>query len=568
MTSRSQIARSLLLATTLMPAVAFAASAQAGPPTSGDLIQLAQIPGIHDSPAVREQQKQKEAPRPPAPEQQQAPRAAPPAPPAQPRAEPQQQRPAAPPAARPEAPAAPRPAAPPSPQAQPPAPPTPPAAQPRQQERPQRMERPERQERGERPSRPENDMRPERSQQPDQRGPQQRPGAPEQKAPPPAATQRPAAPPPASPPAASPPPAAQQPPAAQRPSAPPPPAAGPGDRRGDNRPGQPDARPDPRDPRFDQQRNEQVREWRNRRLDDVRQERREERQGNQLIIREPGRTIIQEGDRTIVRHNEADRFRAISRDVRTEQRGRETITTIPRPGGFTVLNVVGDDGRLLRRVRRGPDGREIVIIDNRRAPQARPGAGFFVTLPPPRISMPRDRYIVEYEDAQPEIVYETLMAPPVERLQRAYSLDEIRYSESVRDRMPRIDLDTVTFATGSWEIDSNQIRRLEVIADGINRAIRRNPAEVFLIEGHTDAVGSDVDNLSLSDRRAESVAVVLSEEFQVPPENLTTQGYGEQYLKVQTDGPSEANRRVTVRRITPLLTGQMQGAPPPAPRPR
>jgi len=51
------------------------------------------------------------------------------------------------------------------------------------------------------------------------------------------------------------------------------------------------------------------------------------------------------------------------------------------------------------------------------------------------------------------------------------------------------------------------------------------------------AVGSDVDNLSLSDRRAESVALVLSQQFGVPAENLTTQGYGEQYLKIPTQGP-------------------------------
>ena len=65
-----------------------------------------------------------------------------------------------------------------------------------------------------------------------------------------------------------------------------------------------------------------------------------------------------------------------------------------------------------------------------------------------------------------------------------------------------------------------------------------------MVEGHTDAVGADVDNLSLSDRRAESVAVALTEQFQVPAENLVTQGYGEQYLKVPTDGPEQANRRV------------------------
>jgi outer membrane protein OmpA-like peptidoglycan-associated protein len=47
----------------------------------------------------------------------------------------------------------------------------------------------------------------------------------------------------------------------------------------------------------------------------------------------------------------------------------------------------------------------------------------------------------------------------------------------------------------------------------------------------------------------------LSDRFQVPAENLSTQGYGKQYLKVPTDAPERQNRRVTVRRITPLLAG-------------
>ena len=89
----------------------------------------------------------------------------------------------------------------------------------------------------------------------------------------------------------------------------------------------------------------------------------------------------------------------------------------------------------------------------------------------------------------------------------------------------------------------------------------RLPSEVFLIERHTDAVGSDIDNLSLSDRRAESVALVLREQFGVPAENLTTQGYREQYLKVPMQGPERTNRRVTVRRIKPLLTGQNEAVP-------
>jgi outer membrane protein OmpA-like peptidoglycan-associated protein len=91
------------------------------------------------------------------------------------------------------------------------------------------------------------------------------------------------------------------------------------------------------------------------------------------------------------------------------------------------------------------------------------------------------------------------------------------------------------------------------MARAMEKLLDENPAETFLIEGHTDAVGSDEDNLALSDRRAESVAEALTSVYEIPPENLVTQGYGEEFLKVDTQGPSEANRRVAIRRITPLV---------------
>ncbi|MEY8842831.1 OmpA family protein, partial [Cribrihabitans sp. XS_ASV171] len=84
-------------------------------------------------------------------------------------------------------------------------------------------------------------------------------------------------------------------------------------------------------------------------------------------------------------------------------------------------------------------------------------------------------------------------------------------------------------------------------------AIEDNPSEVFLVEGHTDATGTAGYNLALSDRRAETVALALAEYFNVPPANMVVQGYGESVLKVPTSGPEPANRRVAVRRITPLL---------------
>jgi outer membrane protein OmpA-like peptidoglycan-associated protein len=282
--------------------------------------------------------------------------------------------------------------------------------------------------------------------------------------------------------------------------------------------------------------------------------------GGKVVIEEPGRTIVREGNTTIIRHDETERFRAWGGEPRIEHRGNEQFAYIGRPGGYQVITVTGPDGRLLRRIRRGPDGREIVLIDN-----GGPGigvgvaagvvGGFILGLAAPVITIPRDQYIVDVSAAPPATLYETLEAPPLVAIERPYSLDEIRYNVALRDRMRRIDIDSVTFDTGSWQVTPEQQPKLDVVAEAIRESLARSPDEVFLIEGHTDAVGNDVDNLSLSDHRAESVAAVLTEAFQIPPENLVTQGYGAQFLKIATDGPSRENRRVTVRRITPLMHG-------------
>jgi OOP family OmpA-OmpF porin len=302
-----------------------------------------------------------------------------------------------------------------------------------------------------------------------------------------------------------------------------------------------------------------------RRMEDFRAARQERQEGGRTIITEPGRIIVRDpGGQEFVRHDEMDRFRYGARDIRTQTVGGETRTIVVRPDGSEIITAVGPDGQLMRRIRRDRDGREIIIIDNTyRDPRA--VGGFFVDLAPPVVRIPYDRYIVDYDDAPPELVYDTLIAPPVDRIDRRYSLDEIRYSPNVRMLMPSIDVNTINFELGSWEIPPDQAAKLQAIADGLNRAIQRNPREVFLIEGHTDATGNDTDNLSLSDRRAEAAAELLTQQFGVPAENLTSQGYGSQYLKEQTDGPSRINRRVTVRRITPLLTGSNASLPPPPP---
>ncbi len=282
------------------------------------------------------------------------------------------------------------------------------------------------------------------------------------------------------------------------------------------------------------------------------------------MIQEGNRTIIRQDNRVFIQHDDGDRFRRF-RNARTEQRPdgrRETFYV--RPDGYRVVSEVDAQGRLVRRYRRGPDGREQNIIDNRRfLRNAAIGIGVgalaaaaIVTLARPAHAVPRERYIVDYDRASDDDLYETLRAPPVERLERPYSLDEIRYSNSLRERMRRIDLDAVTFDIGDYEVSPEQYPKLERLARSILRLLQNSPDEVFLVEGHTDAVGSDVDNVSLSDRRAEAVVHILSETFGVPPENLVSQGYGEQFPKIDTQGPERLNRRVSVRRITPLMAEQ------------
>jgi outer membrane protein OmpA-like peptidoglycan-associated protein len=279
-------------------------------------------------------------------------------------------------------------------------------------------------------------------------------------------------------------------------------------------------------------------------------------EGGRTVIEEPDhRLIVRDNGRVFIRHDENLRMRLFAPDARVERRGSENYAYYRRPGGYEIITVTDGDGRLLRRVRRGPDGREFILLENRHPPGF---GGFFLDLPPPRIGIPRERYIVDLAQAPEPLLYETLEAPPLEPIERAYSLDEVRYNVALRDRMRRVDINTINFEFGSWEVTPDQVGRLEAVAEAIRSVISRNPNEVFMIEGHTDAVGSDVDNLSLSDRRAESVATILTENYQIPPENLVTQGYGEQYLKVPTQEPSRENRRVAARRITPLLTGANQ----------
>jgi outer membrane protein OmpA-like peptidoglycan-associated protein len=289
-----------------------------------------------------------------------------------------------------------------------------------------------------------------------------------------------------------------------------------------------------------------------------RRERRERRENAEVIEEfNDNRVIIEINNQTYIESPDYERIIYNSEEVYYEElpRGR-TREVIVRADGSRVVTIRNRYGDVVRRSRILPDDREVILVYVE--DQYYQDDGVFVDpgldLPPLQLSIPREEYILEAELVQEsDDYYAFLDQPPVEQVERTYSLNEVKRSARIRDKVRRVDLDTITFEFGSASIPESEITKLEDVANAMSKMLEENPAETFLIEGHTDAVGSDLANLALSDRRAESVANALTNVFDIAPENLATQGYGEQFLKVNSEEPEEENRRVAIRRITPLV---------------
>ncbi|MGB3814315.1 MAG: OmpA family protein [Shinella sp.] len=269
------------------------------------------------------------------------------------------------------------------------------------------------------------------------------------------------------------------------------------------------------------------------------------------------RTVIEVGNQLVVRGDDRPRLRRDSEEVYYDNLARGRVReTIVRPGGVQIVTIYNRYGDIIQRSRVGRDGREHILVYAPERGDDSPRPDFVdvgYELPPMRLRIPVRDYIIDTSSDPDRDYYDFLAEPPVERVERVYTIDEVKHSARLRDKVRRIDLDTVTFATGSAEVPMSQARTLRKVADAMEKVLDKDPGETFLIEGHTDAVGSDKSNLVLSDQRAESVASLLTEVYGIPPENLQTQGYGERFLKVRTETAEQQNRRVTIRRVTTLV---------------
>ncbi len=272
---------------------------------------------------------------------------------------------------------------------------------------------------------------------------------------------------------------------------------------------------------------------------------------DQLIDKDE-EVVSNTGDRVVVRRDDGQLYILKDDDVLLRRPGSEvetetfndgsSRTTVTRPNGVQVVTISAADGTVLRRTKVMPDGSRVVLFDDTRTVEPVD----LGTLPPPS----RDTDIRAGDEASLRAALERAGNRDIGR---RFTLSQVRNIAQVRELMPEINIDAINFETGSAAIRPEEAEDLYTLGEAMRRFIDENPDELFLIEGHTDAVGSNVTNLALSDRRAESVALALAEYFDVPPENMVVQGYGERFLLVPTDGPERVNRRATVRRITPLI---------------
>ena len=263
----------------------------------------------------------------------------------------------------------------------------------------------------------------------------------------------------------------------------------------------------------------------------------------QVALSAPDRVVVtrEDGSQEVIK-DEVALLRQPGSNVTTENfDDGSSRTVVTREDGSRVVTIRDADLRVLRRTLVSADGTTTQLIDDT------------TDVQPVDVSQLPAPAEVQNNDAP---MNEDELRAALRResdIGRRFTLSQIRNIPEVRSLVAPVNIDAITFDSGSAAIRPDQAKQLQALGRVIQDSVAENPSEIFMIEGHTDTVGADAFNLALSDRRAESVALALTEYFDVPPENLVTQGYGEQFLRIRAEGDIRGNRRASVRRITELL---------------
>ena len=102
-----------------------------------------------------------------------------------------------------------------------------------------------------------------------------------------------------------------------------------------------------------------------------------------------------------------------------------------------------------------------------------------------------------------------------------------------------------------------QVVKSESYADirDVAEFMKQFPQTTTVVEGHTDAVGTEAYNQSLSERRAMAVREVLVSEFGIQPGRVDAIGFGE--ARPVADNDSEEGRAIN-RRVEAVVEAQVE----------
>ena len=126
---------------------------------------------------------------------------------------------------------------------------------------------------------------------------------------------------------------------------------------------------------------------------------------------------------------------------------------------------------------------------------------------------------------------------------RSLSMGERQEIADLAANKPRIDLE-IRFDYNSAEISKSSVPMVDELGKALSDPSLKG--STFAIAGHTDAVGGEGYNQELSERRADTIKKVLTNEFGINASNLVAVGYGKSKPKDPRAPMDPINRRVEV----------------------
>jgi outer membrane protein OmpA-like peptidoglycan-associated protein len=126
---------------------------------------------------------------------------------------------------------------------------------------------------------------------------------------------------------------------------------------------------------------------------------------------------------------------------------------------------------------------------------------------------------------------------------RSLTTTERDHLAAIAKDRPSVDIE-INFPFSSSDIGPAAVPAVTALGRALSSPELKG--STFVVAGHTDAVGSYASNQELSERRADAVRRYLVTNFQIPPANLVTVGYGKTKLKNESNPNAAENRRVQI----------------------